>query len=221
MGFLDRLLGRPPTRVLGLQQFTPDEEARLKLALSRAVGAPVSDRDLVTSKEERLLALEREFIKDLKEAIAREPAEWIYHHRLAAAYFKLRRFTDAHDSAQDALRLRPDDPRSTYAIASVYHTLVNAIYTEPESAQRLNTALAEGKISRTDLTATGIVFDPASSAAALRALGLTADQAAERALGFFSKTLDLGVSRSERPEIEGLTKWLTMLLKLRHGQTPP
>jgi tetratricopeptide (TPR) repeat protein len=127
--------------------------------------------------------------------------DWLVRYYLGDFYIRDKRYSTALEVLLEAFRLRPKDPRSTYALATAYRDLARAgldgLTMEdlwPHDVQRR--FLSENP-EFTEMLSTGhLDIDPTASADELEKTGLTVDEVAEQAMLLFDETLRLGV----RPE---------------------
>lgn len=125
----------------------------------------------------------------------RNPKDWLVRYLLGDWYCRARKYGEALTVLQEAYELRPRDPRSTYALATVYRALSNARFTgvkleeifAPEDLEFILTA--------------PVNFDPIASANELESLGMTVDDVAQKAMEYFEETLRLGVRRDEKKQV--------------------
>lgn len=132
----------------------------------------------------------------LEKAVLDQPSEWLYWYKLGDCYSEVKEYTKAVQACEGAMKLRPTDPRSTYALATMFRLLTHAKYT-PSEAQEMNMRLRYMPIPQDMPRLTPGFYDPVASSRALEELGLTADDAAERAIRLFEETLALGVRSDE------------------------
>jgi tetratricopeptide (TPR) repeat protein len=165
--------GRPS---LGLQDMTSQENAKVRAAIQRSLTSPTPFWD-----KQGVL---REGVRDLEDAAAREPQEWVYWHILGSHYLQLGLFDRAFRAARQALILRPSDQRSLYGAAICLFALV---------------ATTEQR----GIMTTWPIPNPQQSDAFLQSLGLPRGLAVQSALELFEKTLQLGIpSPTERGIVE-------------------
>jgi hypothetical protein len=121
-------------------------------------------------------------IRLLKEATQREMQEWVYWYTLGDFLLEAGFADEGLRVCSFCYHLRPEDPRSTYGLASAFRQLSDArLMGKPGIAE----AIAKGK------RAGQWVPNPEASKAALARLGLTVDESASAAIYFFMKTLGL------------------------------
>lgn len=168
-----RLLGISP----GLQGYSLFELLKLLGATKRSRELPIP----LTKVE-----LARETTLDLEKALACSPNEWVYLYALTDHFNRLKEYAKAVDTGERLVGLRPNDPRSTFTLGTVYRILGRSRYAEPQYAQ--------------DLLLAGVSpsFDPRASKRELDILGLTPAYVLERAIVLFEKTLSLKIKRAEK-----------------------
>ena len=121
----------------------------------------------------------------------RNPRDWLVRYLLGDWYCRAKQYGEALTVLQEAYELRPKDPRSTYALATVYRVLSRARFegVNPEEIF----ASQDLELMRT----VPIDFDPIASANELESLGMTVDEVAQKSMEYFEETLRLGVRRDE------------------------
>jgi hypothetical protein len=102
-------------------------------------------------------------IQRLEEELAKRPKDWLVLYQLGDWYSREKRYGDAINVLKKAYRIRPRDPRSTFALATTYRMLTRAKYEgmdlkEILSARQLKLVTQESS------------FDPAASGRELKAL---------------------------------------------------
>jgi tetratricopeptide (TPR) repeat protein len=142
--------------------------------------------------------LRKRAIPAFEAAIRKSPNEWVYYYMLCSFYLEDIRYVDAVRFGERLLKLRPNDPRSTYALATVYRKLTHAQYTDSRYEDRVK-ELQEWMAS---VVGPGYEMNPEASERALGALGLTIDEAAEKTITLFEKTRALGVRSEEAKFVE-------------------
>ncbi|HAL60951.1 MAG TPA: hypothetical protein DCP08_00905 [Chloroflexi bacterium] len=142
--------------------------------------------------------LRKRAIPAFEAAIRKSPNEWVYYYMLCSFYLEDIRYVDAVRFGERLLELRPNDPRSTYALATVYRKLTHAQYTDSRYEDRVK-ELQEWMAS---VVGPGYEINPEASERALSALGLTIDEAAEKTITLFEKTRALGVRSEEAKFVE-------------------
>ncbi len=132
-------------------------------------------------------------IEVLEKAIEKTPDEWVYWYELADNHLASGSCVAALHACEKCLDLQPDDPRSTYAIATVYRSLTRAKFVnDPEENQKVLPLFARN---------IGLSFDAKSSEADLKEVGITVEEAARRSLQYFEKILKLHINKSEEQHI--------------------
>lgn len=133
----------------------------------------------------------------------RNPNDWLVLYLLGDWYNRAKRYQDSINILKKAYRIRPKDPRSTFALATAYRVLTRARY-EDMDREEIFSSSDDEEISRT------IDFDPIASAKALDELNITVDEAAEKAMEYFDMTLTIGVRKKEKKYVvESLEKMFT------------
>lgn len=180
---------------LELQELTPAEYRQVLAATaSRPAQATHEKGHPRETLSQRGQALVRqgalwETVAALEAAAEREPTEWVYLYKACDLYIALKQFERAVAAGERALRLRPDDPRSFYALGAAYQVLTQARYAQPAYA---------GPRPDASTAAVPRAFDPAAAAQALDSLGLTVDQATARSQRLFEQTLRFELKPAER-----------------------
>ena len=140
--------------------------------------------------------LRKRAIPAFEAAIRESPDEWIYYYMLCSFYLEDICYVDAVRVGEKLLELRPNDPRSTYALATVYRQLTHAQYMDPRYKDRMK-QVQGWAASLASVVGVGYEMSPEASQRALTALGLTIDEAAEKAITLFEKTRAVGVRSEE------------------------
>lgn len=138
----------------------------------------------------------KEAAATLEAAVEAKPSEWVFWYALGDLYQPLGEFAESVRAAEKCVDLRPDDPRSLYALATNLRTLTHAKYIGHhviEARRRL-----ENKMG---ISGYAFPFAPDRSQAALEELGLTLDQATERTIGLFEDVLALRVPSEDSDTI--------------------
>lgn len=130
-------------------------------------------------------------IQKLESVIEQEPKNWLALYCLGDWYSRDKRYAEAIKVLKKAYRIRPKDPRSAYALASTYRVLTRARF-EGMDLREIFPSSQFRMISQEGN------FDPAASAREIKALGLTIEEAAEKAMIYFEKTLSIGVRSDEK-----------------------
>jgi tetratricopeptide (TPR) repeat protein len=118
----------------------------------------------------------------LEAAAARKPREWIFWYALGDWYEGIGELAKAVRACEMCYSLRPKDPRSAYALASALRILTRARHVGDSRMTEAFTASLERfpPDPRTQ-------YDPEASQRGLEELGMTIDQAAEKALALFEE----------------------------------
>jgi tetratricopeptide (TPR) repeat protein len=119
-------------------------------------------------------------IELLRIAAGKKPKEWLYWYALGDCCQDAGEFRLAFVAGCRCLALRPKDPRSDYALGSAYYLLVRARYTSSPEGMEAWTGDFDDRFGTTG---------PEECLEALRELGLSLDDAAERAHTHFSRVL--------------------------------
>lgn len=135
----------------------------------------------------------------LEQFLIRNPKNWLALIYLGDWYIRDKRYADSIRVLTQAHSLRPKDPRSAYALATAFRVLTRARFLGtkaedifPENLKRVS-ACPDAEWKRREIDG----FDPAASQRELALLGMTIDEAAEKALSFFEETLVIGVRSGE------------------------
>lgn len=145
--------------------------------------------------------LRKRAIPAFEAAIRKNPNEWIYYYMLCSFYLEDIRYVDAVRVGEKLLELRPNDPRSTYALATVYRQLTHAQYMDQRYKERMK-QVQQWAASLASVVGVGYEMNPEASERALKALGLTIDEAAEKTITLFEKTRALGVRSEEATVVD-------------------
>lgn len=135
-----------------------------------------------------------------------DPKDWLARYYLGDFYITARLFDKSLNVLIEAYRLKPKDPRSTYALATAYRQLANASL-EGHSLSEIFPQSALLQLRDQDPDAFRLMmmgkagFDPKASADSLEEVGLTIDHVAQKAIEYFEETLRLRVRASERIEV--------------------
>jgi tetratricopeptide (TPR) repeat protein len=118
--------------------------------------------------------------------------DWLRWALLQEIYRALNRYSDAVNAGERACRLRPWDPRSTYALALSYVALTSGT-AESEILMQSVGVLPSSRLGGTDAHAVE---------RSLAQLDLTAEEAAVHALWLLQATLSLKLRRGDRQRVE-------------------
>lgn len=137
----------------------------------------------------------REVIADLEQASVTMPNEWVVFYALCDYYGRTKQYAKAVRAGERALEIRPDDPRSAFALGTTYRILARARYVD-EPTFRLQPAAwpVEGLMK---------LFDPHASQRELYILGLSVEDALGRAIALFERALSFNLTMNERTLVEG------------------
>jgi hypothetical protein len=119
-------------------------------------------------------------IELLRTAASRKPKEWLYWYALAECCQDAGEFRLAFVAGCRCLALRPKDPRSDYALGSAYYLLVRARHAGNPVAVEAWDGDFEDRFGTTS---------PEQCLEGLRELGLSLEDAAERAHTHLSRAL--------------------------------
>lgn len=204
MGIVRRIFVRLATSKTNLSGMTFSEQGRLLKAMerSRNLDIPIDDDTLLV----------KEAIVDLERAAVANPNEWVYFYALADYYNRLTAYAKALTASEKALALRPNDARTTYALATVYRILARARYTETETLQRFHAMLSLGQLDRD--------FNPIASQIELQRTGLTVEEVLERGISLFRQTQAFFLTDDERAHVAGnIADMEDDLVKVRAART--
>jgi len=164
-----------------LESYHPSDQAKLERAL-----APILSK-IDSSSESETAAL---VIEHMESLTAQEPREWIYWVVLGDWRMRAQLFAKAVEACQRAADLRQDDLLSTYALASAYRALTNAVYLDhPRFTPEMKSMSEE------------LAVFPDQAKAGLDELGISLSVAAERCISLFKRALSLS-SGADKREIE-------------------
>lgn len=142
-----------------------------------------------------------------------DPRDWLARYFLGDFYMSAKNYASSLEVLQEAYDLRPKDPRSTYALATIYRKLSEAGFEghdmsevlPPERLEELRTANPEA-YRLMSLGKVGI--DPEVSADNLEEIQITVDEAAFKSIEYFEKTLELGVRREDKQDVVEALQWM-------------
>ena len=141
--------------------------------LARTVGKELKNRSKYSTEE---------FIGAAEIALKKHPDEWVIHYSLGDKYQEVGRYAEALKVTQNCVDLRPNDVRSTYALATSYNILTRAAWTDEEDAASRVFKLLLPDVDK---------FDKRYSQAGLDHTGLAIDTAAAQAIRWYEKCLVL------------------------------
>lgn len=130
-------------------------------------------------------------IARLETARQRHPKDWLVRYMLGDWYCRANKYREALTVCQEAYKLRPNDPRSAYALATVYRIFTRARLEGFDLKELFSTQ--DIKFIKTS----SVDFDPQASANELELLGMTVDEVAQKAMEYFEETLRLGVRKDD------------------------
>lgn len=209
MGILGRIRGRgrpslaelSKQEVAELQKVLPDpgdwlqKEGKLE-PLLQEMGRDCSREALAvtipTSRAFRAYA--DGMVPILQSLVESEPFKWLYWYKLGQFAEVARDYVKAIRAYEQAFQLRPRDARATYGLASVYRSIAEGGYTLEELEER---NLVLGRALRAMPPSIREMLNTPAAKKALNELGLTAEEAAKRAMELYRQTLELGVRRDD------------------------
>jgi tetratricopeptide (TPR) repeat protein len=153
--------------------------------LARTVGRNLTDPSHYTTEE---------FIAAAEAAVEQHPDEWVVFYTLGDKYQEVGRYADALRVCKRCVELRPNDIRSTYALATAYRLLARAAWSQKE-AEMVNSVLKE-------LFGGSDVIDPTLAQRELDQTGLLVETAAAQAMRWFERALMLKPDKQSREQIE-------------------
>ncbi len=133
----------------------------------------------------------------LEEALKDKPGEWILWYILGDLYQPLGEFAKSVRAGERCYELRPNDPRSPYALASNLRTLTHAKYADHREQADARRRAQHHLV----MQGYAAPFDPDKSRDALQDLGITLDEAAERSLALFEEVITLGVPENDATHV--------------------
>lgn len=172
-----RLLRRPPSlgKLYGREQHIADHvNQELNARLGRGADPFTFWRHKVALLQQRVTA---------------KANEWTYHYLLCFAAIELAEITVALEAAEAMVALRPQDPRSTSALGTVYGFLATVASVNDDELFSLLLLLPSS-------------FDRQELARVLASLDLTMDAAALHAYDWFVRTQALSVSSHDRKMLD-------------------
>jgi tetratricopeptide (TPR) repeat protein len=149
-------------------------------------GLKTSDGFLPNSVDDLPIKL---VIGRLEEIHNKKPKDWLILYILGDWYIRDKQYYKATIVLEKAYKLHPRDPRSTFALATAYRTLSRAQFLERNNINSNLPIFSD--INKME-------FDPQTSHGELKKLGLTVDEAAQKAMELFEETLRLGVRPEEK-----------------------
>lgn len=196
----------------GLAERFPEAAKAIQGLLGFALAEP-----LLQPPREEDVALIRHAVSILEVAAKEQPESFIFPYRLCDLYINwewfpnVDRFLDALATAKEMVIAFPKDPRSWYALTSVYHTLGRAREKEiaPEILKLMREAFSPVELRK-------LLVSEALDEACQK-LALTPMRASELAAQYFRRTLEVGVRRDERPHVE---ECLRTALELYRSRAP-
>ncbi len=152
--------------------------------LAQTVGKELNNSSSYTTKE---------FIIAAERALVKHPNEWVIYYSLGDKYQESGYYAEGLWATQKCVELRPNDIRSTYALATSYNILTRAAWTESEEEVVANV-----------IKALIIDIDKADrriSQAGLDHTGLAVETAALQAIRWFERSLALKPDSEDRFQI--------------------
>lgn len=213
MGIFGRIRGRgrpslaelSKQEVVELQKVLPDpgdwleKEGKLEL-LVQEMGRKCSREALAatipTSRAFRAYA--EGMVPILESLVESQPFKWLYWYKLGQFAEAARDYVKAIRAYEQSFQLRPSDPRSTYGLAGVYRSIAEGGYTIEEAEER---GLMFARLLKAVPYLMEMVDTPVAKKA-LEELGLTVEEAAQRAMALYGQTLELGVRGDEVRHVE-------------------
>lgn len=141
-------------------------------------------------------------IDALEMAIKKNPNEWVYWYALADNQMALGWYSLTLSACEKCVNLKPDDPRSTYAMETLYRVLTRARFINNPKAKEVQNVMSVFG------SASGLRFDPELSANGLKQIGMTVEEAAKKSIQYFEKTLKLRVNSSEAQHVKSILQEL-------------
>lgn len=150
-----------------------------------------------SSREEYIEArIKLKSIQLLQAKVAESPQEWVYWYALCDDLYAYDDYLGAVQAAQKCYDLRPNDPRSTFCLAVAYKFVAMAkLGNNPAYRELYARAIREGH-------GTEGLANITQCERALKELGITSDQAARRSMHFFEETIKLGITASDKQNID-------------------
>jgi tetratricopeptide (TPR) repeat protein len=155
------------------------------IRLARTVGSNLRDRLRYTPAE---------FVESAERATKLHPNEWVVFFSLADKCMELGYLAKALQACKRAVELKPNDIRSTYALATAYNTLTRADWA-PRRQEFLDV------IALLEPPAQAGPFDPNIALTEMTELGMVVDTAAAQAIRWFERSLALRPDTPSRRQI--------------------
>lgn len=151
--------------------------------LAQTVGKELSNPSNYTTEE---------FISAAKCALLKYPSEWVIYFSLGDKYQESGYYAEGLRATQKCVQLRPNDIRSTYALATSYNILTRAAWTKSEE-EVVN--IVKALINDIDKA------DSRYSQAGLDHTGMALETAAVQAIRWFERSLELKPDSDSRFQI--------------------
>ena len=135
----------------------------------------------------------QEFIDAAERAAEIYPNEWVIFYQLGGKYMETGQYARMLQACRRCVELRPNDIRSTYALATAYNTLSRADWTDME--------WQAGEELQRILELPAWVFDRQAPKTESAELGMTADTAAAQAMRWFERSLQLKPDPESRMQL--------------------
>ena len=154
------------------------------MRLAQTVGKELNNSSRYTTEE---------FVAAAERAIKKHPDEWVIYFTLGDKYQEHGYYTEGLKATQRCVQIKPNDIRSTYALATSYNLITRAAWSEDEEeAARLVGLLLGGQDQMDKRLAQG----------AVDRTGLTVETAAVQAIRWFEKSLTLNPDEQSRAQIQ-------------------
>ncbi len=144
-----------------------------------------------------------EWVEAAEKAARKHPRSWVVHYMLADKCCDLGRFDQAASAARRCVELRPDDLRSTYALATVFNALSMAAYagrTEAELARHTAVLLRESPVRPRGVLA-NLATHIDAALAGLHEMGIGLEEVSSSAIRWFERSLELASEEVDRQAI--------------------
>jgi hypothetical protein len=138
------------------------------------------------------IASQEDYIRACELALKHYPNEWIIHYVLAGKYCDLGYYADCLRENLMCVKIRPNDIRSVYALATSYRLFMRADWSKEEN--EIAQILKEN-------VGIGFVVDKHYSQAGLDHTGLTVETCAFQAIKWFERALQLGPDCESKNQI--------------------
>lgn len=142
-----------------------------------------------------------EFILVAEKALIKHPNEWVIYFSLGDKYQDVGRYADSVRVGKRCVELKPNEIKSTYALATAFHILTWAAWSKEEAD------IANRRMMGFSGT---FKMDPERSQAELDKLNITVETAAAQAIKWFNRSLELN---PDPPSIQNIMPTLQALYK--------